>query len=201
MSIIEEYLETYENYKSGNYDYETIHDPEGVLEAVKNGKKLVLGIREGGKFFIFMILLITLFVITISAFERNIVLMLILAASLLIIPSLIIVLFERFFVFGLEGFVYKRRGHRVKFIDWKDVVKINTLESEISKSRFSNFFPKEIDTTYIHLYEKRIVINPMSFKLNEFKSGNIKITRSDLAVIMIQKFREWKIDRANLMES
>jgi hypothetical protein len=125
----------------------------------------------------------------------NFVIMLILAASFF--PMLIIVLFERYFVFGLEGFIYKRRGHRVKFIDWKDVVKINTLESEISKSRFSIFFPKEID---IHLCEKRIVINPMSFKLNEFKSGNIKISRSDLAVIMIQKFREWKIDRANLME-
>ncbi len=195
MSIIEEYLETYENYKSGNYDYETIHDPDGVFEAVKSGKRVVLGIRNGGLNIIYTVLLITIIISTILVLENIYILMPILVASLLIIPILTIVLFERFFVFGLEGFIYKRRGHRVKFIDWKKVVKINTLESENSKSLFSILFPKEIDTTYIHLSEKRIVINPMHFKLNEFKSKYTKISRSDLAVIMIQKYREWKIEQ------
>ncbi len=198
MSIIEEYLETYENYKSGNYDYETIHDQAGVLEAVKSGKKVVLGIRSGGLTIILTVLLITIFISTILLLENINILMPILVASLFLGPILIIVLLERFFVFGLEGFVYKRRGHRAKFIDWEEVVKINTIEAENPNNNlFSILFPKEIDTTYIHLSDKQIVLTPMRFKLNEFKSEYITISKSDLAVIMIQKYGEFEIDRAN----
>ena len=48
MDNIDDYLLSFQNYKEGNYDYETITSLNDVWKAVENGKKCVF-LETGAK--------------------------------------------------------------------------------------------------------------------------------------------------------
>ena len=134
---IDDYVLSFQNYKEGKYEYETIASLNDIRNAVRNGKKFVFtragakGEVIGGLILIsigaiFTLCLYAVFGVEVFAFSLSIFL-----TSLLpifccapiglrfLIPGLW-KLRPNFMVLGAEGIVYKKRG-AIKSCKWKEV--------------------------------------------------------------------------------
>ncbi len=133
---IDDYVLSFQNYKEGKYEYETIASVNDIRNAVRNGKKIVFttpGIKIAiilGIIFISIGLIFTLslyvvfgievFTSSLSIFMTS--LLPIFGFALLGLPFLIAGLWNvtNFMVLGAEGIVYKKRG-AIKSCKWKDI--------------------------------------------------------------------------------
>lgn len=155
MDNIDDYILSFQNYKEGNYKYETITSLNDVRKAVENGKKFVFletGAKIGfilGIIFLSIGLIITLIL---YYFIHDIFLTLpLLTIGISLIPFVIFAIpgirflifgFWRlrtaFLVLGTEGIVYKLKTGGIKGFKWKEismdiVEETSELTSMISK--------------------------------------------------------------------
>lgn len=138
MDNIDDYILSFQNYKEGNYKYETITSQNDVLKAIENGKKFVFletGAKQGfilGLIFLSIGLIITLIL---YYFINDIFLTLpLLTIGISLIPFLFFAIPGfRFLIFGLwrlrtafivlgaEGIVYKLKTGGIKGFEWKKI--------------------------------------------------------------------------------
>ena len=153
MDNLDDYILSFQNYKEGNYEYETITSQNDVREAVENGKKFVFTIAGAkielifGLIFISIGLIITLSLyafVGIEAFTFDLSIFMISLLPIFVFAPLglrflipgLWKLRPNFIVLGAEGIVYKKRG-AIKSCKWKDIsMDIVEKTSEISKSNF-----------------------------------------------------------------
>ena len=153
MDNLDDYILSFQNYKEGNYEYETITSQNDVREAVENGKKFVFTIAGAkielifGLIFISIGLIITLSLyafVGIEAFTFDLSIFMIRLLPIFVFAPLglrflipgLWKLRPNFIVLGAEGIVYKKRG-AIKSCKWKDIsMDIVEKTSEISKSNF-----------------------------------------------------------------
>lgn len=154
MENLNDYILSFQNYKEGNYEYETITSQNDVREAVKKGKKFVFTIAGAkieiifGLIFISIGLIITLSLYAFFGIEAFTFDLSIFMISLLpifcfaplglrfLIPGLW-KLHPDFIVLGAEGIVYKSKREGIKGSKWKDIsIDIVEETSEISKLNF-----------------------------------------------------------------
>ena len=151
MDNLDDYILSFQNYKEGNYEYETITSQNDVREAVENGKKFVFTIAGAkieiifGLIFIYIGLIITLSLyafVGIEAFTFDLSIFMIRLLPIFVFAPLglrflipgLWKLRPNFIVLGAEGIVYKKRG-AIKSCKWKDIsMDIVEKTSEISKS-------------------------------------------------------------------
>ena len=151
MDNLDDYILSFQNYKEGNYEYETITSQNDVREAVENGKKFVFTIAGAkielifGLIFISIGLIITLSLyafVGIEAFTFDLSIFMISLLPIFVFAPLglrflipgLWKLRPNFIVLGAEGIVYKKRG-AIKSCKWKDIsMDIVEKTSEISKS-------------------------------------------------------------------
>jgi len=151
MDNLDDYILSFQNYKEGNYEYETITSQNDVREAVENGKKFVFTIAGAkielifGLIFISIGLIITLSLyafVGIEAFTFDLSIFMIRLLPIFVFAPLglrflipgLWKLRPNFIVLGAEGIVYKKRG-AIKSCKWKDIsMDIVEKTSEISKS-------------------------------------------------------------------
>lgn len=138
MENIKDYIDSLQNYKDGNYKYESITSLHDVKKAIENGKKIVL-IETGAKtgillglslFLIGLIITLILYVfisdifltLPILSFGVSLIPLLMFA-----IPGFIFVisslgrLREAFLILGAEGIVYKLKKGDIKGFTWKEI--------------------------------------------------------------------------------
>lgn len=154
MDNIDDYLLSFQNYKDGNYEYETIASLLDIQNAIASGKKFVFT-KAGAKILIiFGLIFISIgFIITLSlnaflGIEAFTIDLSIFMISLLpifffaplglrfLIPGLW-KLRPDFIVLGAEGMVYKSKREGIKSSKWKDI-RFDIVE-ETSESLKSNF--------------------------------------------------------------
>ena len=151
MDNLDDYILSFQNYKEGNYEYETITSQNDVREAVENGKKFVFTIAGAkielifGLIFISIGLIITLSLyafVGIEAFTFDLSIFMIRLLPIFVFAPLglrflipgLWKLRPNFIVLGAERIVYKKRG-AIKSCKWKDIsMDIVEKTSEISKS-------------------------------------------------------------------
>ncbi len=153
MENLNDYIESFQNYKDGNYVYGTITSHYDVRKAVENGKKLVFT-KAGVKIEIILGLIFTsigfivvlslysffgieLFTFTLYGFLISLLPIYVFAPLGLrfLIPGLLH-LRPNFLVLGAEGIVYKLNVGDIKSCKWKDIsIDIVEETSEISRSK------------------------------------------------------------------
>ena len=169
---IDDYVLTFEDYKEGKYEYETIASVNDVRNAVRNGKKFVFT-EAGAKIYIIGGIIITSIgpIMTLCLYAFLGIEALTFDLSIFLISLLPIFFFAplglrflipglwklrpNFMVLGAEGIVYKKRGV-IKSCKWKDVsmdIVENTSEqtymtfTEIYISTPNGDFLKNVDYT------------------------------------------------------
>jgi len=152
MDNIDEYFLSFQNYKEGKYEYETIDSLNDIKNAVRNGKKFVFtkpGIKIAiilGIIIISIGLIITLSLYAffgIEALTFDLVVFIFSFLPIFIFAPLGLILLiaglwnlTNFMVLGAEGIVYKKRGD-IKSCKWKDVsMDIVENTSDISKLEY-----------------------------------------------------------------
>ena len=130
MDNLNEYVLSVQNYKNGNYEYETITSPDEIKKAIDSGKKVVfiwsslllsivvgliliiLGLIIGTLFSVFNPLVDWLFIVFPILFG---------ALGLYAIIDGLLHLRRPFIVLGTEGIVYKTRTGDIKGFNWEDI--------------------------------------------------------------------------------
>ncbi len=138
MDNLDDYVLSVQNYKEGNYEYETITSILDVIKAIESGKKFVfleVGaislIIVGFVFFILVLILTTIFYyfmyislgFILFTFFFFLLLFGIFAIPILkifIIPGFLM-LRTPFIVLGAEGIVYKLKTGGIKGFNWEEI--------------------------------------------------------------------------------
>lgn len=158
MENVNDYIISFQNYKEGNYQYETIASQYDVWKAVENGKKfvftkagvkieIVFGLIFTSIGLIFTLSLYAFFGVEALTFDLSIFLISLLPIFFFaplglrfLIPGLLH-LRPNFIVLGTEGIVYKLTMGDIKSCKWKDIsMDIVEETSEISKFTFKQIY-------------------------------------------------------------
>ena len=182
MENLNEYILRYQQYKEGNYEYETITSPYDVKRIVESGKKIVfvgsnlnsiaLFITSGG------ILLIGLIVGILGSFKFFDWVLGIMAIP--IIFCFFLGLWyqrTRFMVLGPEGIVYKLRTHGIRGYNWKEI-KMDFYNFSYIKSEWG---APSFKSVKIHIFMPNgdlIKVEPEDYSCKEILGEKYSLNRS-----------------------
>jgi hypothetical protein len=170
MENLDEYILRYQQYKKGNYEYDTINSPYDVKRIVESGKRIVFIGNNRSAIWLFgigLLYLIIGLIVEIIFFLNSLslpiefrlyailynIFLLIIIVGIPFIFFLMLGLWymrKRFIVLGSEGLVYKLRSGGVKGYSWKDVnvdfynysfIKQPLLEGTVKTVKIHIFMP------------------------------------------------------------
>lgn len=189
MGNVNEYLQAYEQFQEGKYEFETIKSGEDIEKAYENGKKIVFTRRKSGEkafiwigiLFILIGLIISIVFFTLEiGIEFKLIVISIVMSILGIIgiisffPSYIKLkrLHRSFFVLGHEGIVYRRIWGGIRSYSWKELdLKIYTVKTTMSTMVvLKTEFPPTVEIHIILPNKAIIIFDPEKFHLSEIIS-------------------------------
>lgn len=199
MGDISDYITLQEQYRSGNYEYETLRSKEDIFRAYEVGKKIVFAAQSSGEKGLFWIgiflsifgLILTSILILAFNFEDVSLNIMILVTgnsvcsgigAVFFVPNFLryIRLSRSFFIIAPEGVIYRRIWGGIRAYSWKELnLEVYSVTSTIS---MSGLLKTELgSTTEVHIIlpnGSRLKFKPAEYDLSEFVS--LKKNRENL---------------------
>ncbi|MFX1375413.1 MAG: hypothetical protein ACFFA0_06350 [Promethearchaeota archaeon] len=204
---IDNYLQAYEQYRKGDYQYETIKSVNDIVNAYKSGKKIVFTARDSGEkaimwigivFWIVGIVVITIMgLVTANINMEFLWIFLSISISMFgvigasfFLPNFIklIRLTRSFFVLGREGIVYRRQWGDTRSYSWKELdLKIYSVKESFGSFVLKTEFPPTLEIHVILPNHAKLKFKAERYHLDEFLSldklrielKNSELTRSE----------------------
>ncbi|MFX0022428.1 MAG: hypothetical protein ACFE9S_08870 [Candidatus Hermodarchaeota archaeon] len=199
---IEDYTLSVNNYRNGNYFYETITSTEDIRNAIERGKKFVflgagaaISIIVGSVIFSIALILSMIFYyyMYVSIFFDLILFSVILIFfGIFAIPSLriliqgILTLRKPFLVLGQEGIVYKLKTGDVKGYNWEDI-SMDVVEKREKFSDQEGYYSISFEISISMPNGDFLNFNRGDYTMKEFPDKE-KIGRKQVNYLFLQTF-------------
>lgn len=186
---IDEYLEVVENYRSGNYEYETIKSEESIIDSHERGKMIVFtAIPLGEKVLIWLGIGLAIFLIVlvgiIAVINSNdlflTMLSLIIVSSVAIIvggsisiPNIVklVRLKRSFFILAPRGIVYMRKWGGIRAYSWKELdLKMYAVQSSMKSFGITTLVSESSQFNIVLPNEAILKFKPDEYSHNEYIS-------------------------------
>lgn len=212
---IKDFLIAQEQYRNGNYEYETIKSEEDIIKAHENGKKIVFTARKTeekvimwiGMVFLTIGLIISIILATmISGIQFKIITFIAgnsvfgSIGAAFFLPNFIKLrrLPRSFFVLDKQGIVYRRIWGGIKAYYWKELdLKIYSVKTTMrTLAVLKTEFPPSVEIHVILPNEAILKFNLEKYHLDEFLSfeklrrdlkSNVELSKAQKYFIAVEK--------------